>query len=124
MNLTKEICFLFTRYDGTDVVISGDFTPGRPATMHASNGDPGDPAEPAEFNLKEVRLTSIGTPIVKDFAYINEHEGEAIYYAAIDAYEDECTLEEEYAESENDRLDSEYASSHPYEYNGVSPDDF
>lgn len=32
------------------------YSPGRPATMYRSNGDPGDPADPEEFELLSCRM--------------------------------------------------------------------
>jgi hypothetical protein len=51
--------------------VTGIFTPSTPDVMYLRNGDPGYPGDAADFELNEVKITTIGgevlkTPIILD----------------------------------------------------------
>ena len=60
---TFAVVALYLDVEGT---FSGSYTPGEPAVMYQSNGDPGWPRVYPEFELEEVTITAInGQPLAE-----------------------------------------------------------
>jgi hypothetical protein len=76
--------------------IAGTYTPGSPAVMYLSNGDPGYPADPSEFEVDSVVISDIAgqklaEPIELDTVGLNQFWDE--FKGQIDQWADETAAD-------------------------------
>jgi hypothetical protein len=56
MRASRATRFFETRDGSTLVEVTYDYTPGRPGSFYARNGDPGDPPESSEIEIVSAKL--------------------------------------------------------------------